>query len=220
MPYAVSPNWPMTEGMAYDVNRKPGAWVSKQAARKSAYVWLLAAVLVSFALAAVGLVLSNRATVASSMAIIVGAIVLKSFADRRVDDAIHWLRGARAEVAVGEELDRLTAEGFIVKHDIEQAFDGNIDHFVSGRTGVFTIETKSRRYAQGDLPTARRRAKKLHYELGVWVTPVICVPRPKGKAFKTDGVWIVPLHRIVDWLREQQNRTADPERVARWASAR
>lgn len=205
--------------MAHDTDRRPGTWVTRKASWKRAYVWFLAAILVALALLALGLVLANRATVASSIALIVGAFALKRFADRRADDAIYWLRGARAEVAVGKELDRLTMKGFVVKHDIDQPFDGNIDHFVSGPTGAFMIETKARGYLKGHLPTARRRAKKLHDELGVWVTPVICIPRPDGQAFKTEGVWVVPLHRVVDWLHSQRNRPADPVRVARWASS-
>jgi hypothetical protein len=189
--------------MAYDINRRPRIWISKQASHRSAYVWLLAALLTALALLALALLVSHRIGLIGCL-LLLGLIVLwKLYAEKRADEAVHWLRGARAEEAVGEELDRLEGEGFVVKHDIEQKFDGNVDHFVSGPTGVYMIETKARGYLNSHLPTARRRAKKLHHELGVWVTPVICIPRRGAVPFKHDGVWIVPLHLIADWLRKQ-----------------
>lgn len=52
--------------------------------------------------------------------------------------------GARAEVAVAQQLDRLQEQGCLLLHDIP--VDGfNIDHVVIGTSAVFAVETKSRR---------------------------------------------------------------------------
>lgn len=202
--------------MAYDVDRRPGAWVTAQAARRSRRVWLLAGLLVALAVASVGVLVSSRATVASSLLFLVLVLGLKRYADREMDTAIRWLGGARAEKSVGDELDNLRGEGFVVLHDIEQRGGGNIDHVVSGRTGVFMVETKERAYQDHHLVKAKRQAAKIHDALGVWVTPVICIHRRRGGSFKAQGVWIVPQPRLVDWIREQRNTPVDFERLARW----
>lgn len=146
-------------------------------------------------------------------------MVVKRFADSRADDAIRWLSGARAETSVGEELDRLGNEGFVVRHDIDQLYEGNVDHLVSGPTGVFMVETKLRRYEDKDLVKAKRQAAKLHDEFGVWVTPVICIHRRRERGpFRTEGVWIVPQRCLLEWIRKQRNTPADDERVARFAA--
>jgi drug/metabolite transporter superfamily protein YnfA len=203
--------------MAYDVDRRPGAWVAKQAARRSARVWFLAGVLAALALIAIGLLVSNRATIARSAVFIVLALALKRYADGQVDPAIRWLGGARAETSVGEELNDLQGEGFVVMHDIEQRCEGNVDHLVSGPTGVFMVETKERRYEDHHLAKAKRQAARIHDELGVWVTPVICIHRRRGHPFKTQSVWIVPQPCLLGWIREQCNTPIDFERLARWA---
>lgn len=204
--------------MAYDVDRRAGAWVTAQAARRSRHVWLLAGLLVAIALGSVGLLVSNRATVASSLLFLVLVLGLKRYADGQVDTAIRWLGGARAETSVGDELNNLQGEGFVVMHDIEQRREGNIDHLVSGPTGVFMVETKERRYEDHHLAKAKRQAAKIHDELGVWVTPVICIHRRRGhRPFKTQGVWIVPQPSLLEWIREQRNTAVESERLARYA---
>jgi hypothetical protein len=90
------------------------------------------------------------------------------FADR-------WARGAHAESIVGYVLEKLRKLGFEVVHDIPQPGEGNIDHLVSGPSGVFMIETKRWEYDAWHLRKAKRQAAKLATELGVWVTPVICL---------------------------------------------
>ncbi|MGD0060228.1 MAG: nuclease-related domain-containing protein [Verrucomicrobiia bacterium] len=50
--------------------------------------------------------------------------------------------GRDGERTVGQELERLRADGFLVYHDFP-ADEFNIDHVVIGPTGVFTIETKT-----------------------------------------------------------------------------
>jgi hypothetical protein len=90
--------------MAYDVNRRPGTWVSDQAARKSALVWFLArcSLLVALAVAAAGVLVSSRATTASSILLIALAFAVRRYGNREVDTAINWLAGAQAEESVDE----------------------------------------------------------------------------------------------------------------------
>jgi hypothetical protein len=107
----------------------------------------------------------------------------------------------------------------MVMHDIEQAGEGNIDHLVSGPSGVFMIETKLRSYNERQLSKAKRQAAKLHDELDVWVTPVICLAERTGERppYKHAGVWIVRRDQLVGWLGEQRNQVLPFERLARYA---
>lgn len=205
--------------MAYGVYRRPGTWVSSQATRRSAVVWLFAGFLIALALIAVGLLASSRATAASSALVIALAFALWRYGSREMGSAINWLGGARAEEAVGEELNQLRHEGFVVMHDIEQRGEGNIDHVVSGSTGVFMVETKLNAFRPEALLKARRQAAKLHDELGVWVTPVICIERREGEPFEMQGVSVVPRRCILGWMRAQKNKPVDFQRLARWADS-
>lgn len=59
----------------------------------------------------------------------------------------HLKLGYDAELAVGQELNRLMRDGYYVFHDVHlnnSAEDYNIDHVVVGTTGVFAVETKGR----------------------------------------------------------------------------
>lgn len=66
----------------------------------------------------------------------------------------RYKEGFYAELATAAELDRLKAHGFAVYHDI-QAPNFNIDHVVVGSSGVFAIETKSRRKPKRGKDSAR-----------------------------------------------------------------
>jgi hypothetical protein len=202
--------------MAYEVDRRPGTWVTEQAASKSARVWLLAAALLAIAVFAVGLLISNRATVATSLVLVAAAFGLRWLANRESDVAVRWLGGARAEEAVGEELKKLRPE-YVVMHDLDRVGPGNVDHVVSGPTGIYMVETKRHRYEDGDLRKARGRAAAIADHLGVWVTPVICLATRERDPFRHDRVWIVPRSRINDWIKSQRNKPVEFERLARWA---
>jgi hypothetical protein len=52
--------------------------------------------------------------------------------------------GLEAEMAAGQELSQLMADGFAVFHDVPGDKKFNVDHVVVGRTGVFAVETKGR----------------------------------------------------------------------------
>jgi hypothetical protein len=84
-------------------------------------------------------------------------------------------------------------------HDIEQADEGNIDHLVSGPSGVFLIETKHSSY----LPDLVTRA-----------TPVVCVDREVKRPYQLDRAWIVGRVSIAGWVREQSQPVLASERLA------
>jgi hypothetical protein len=199
------------EDVAYDLERRPGEFAARRASRQSTIVWAIAGVLLVLAFVAVVLAVSGRATVLTSVLVIVAALALRRVGFKRVDTAVRWLTGARAEISVGEELDLLKHEGYDVWHDLDHLVGGNIDHVIAGPTGVYMVETKARAYLESHLPRAKRHAKVVSDRLGgVWVTPVICIHRPTAEPFETQGVWIVPKHCINDWIRAQRNRTVDP----------
>lgn len=203
--------------MAFDPETPAAGWVAAQARRR---VRLLLAGGVIYALvyaALIALAVGHRLSVTASLLVVAVVLWLRPRAEHRVDALLHWRLGAKAEAEVGVTLDELRREGWIVMHDIEQAQEGNVDHLVSGPSGVFLVETKARRYQDRDLVKARRQAAKVNRELGVWITPVICLHERDGEPFHTHGVWIVPRRRLLGWLRRQRNRQLPFERLARFA---
>ena len=203
--------------MAYDVDRRPGAWVRAQAKRRERQLWLGLAVGLVVAGGFVALALGHAVGIVGAAAFLAVFLAIRPFANDFVDSLANWWRGAHAEASVGETLNELRREGWIVMHDVEQEFEGNIDHIASGPNGVFLIETKDRRYEDDQLTKVKRQAAKLNKELGVWVAPVICLHRRRGAHFQTKGVAIVPQQHLLDWLREQRGKPVQFERLARYA---
>ena len=192
--------------MLKQTSRQPGQWVRSQARVHERRVWML-----------LGLVSALGALVVAAYAderrgwLALTGVALICFLRRvthgSIDVAAHWDRGAKSEEAVGHALDELLAEGYTVSHDLRQEFEGNVDHLVTGPTGVFMIETKHRGYRPADLSKAKRQAKKLNDELGEWVTPVICLDRRRAREpYRDRGVWIVSRERLLDWVRAQRER--------------
>jgi hypothetical protein len=72
------------------------------------------------------------------------------------------------------------------------------------------VETKASHYRLEHLPKARRQAAKLGAELGIWVTPVICLHKRKGRwaPFEASGVWIVPHESLCDWILARRTARA------------
>jgi len=207
-----------TPVMAYDVDRRPASWVTAQTARRELRITLGFAVFAVVAGIMLALALGHRLTIFASTVFLVLVLVLRPYAFDYIDEHIRLSGGTDAEASVGETLNSLRhEEGWTVLHDIEQAGAGNVDHLVSGPTGVFMIETKARRYEYSQLVKARRQAAKLHDELDVWVTPVICLHDRRGDAFQHEKVWIVPHRMLLPWLHAQRNRPAEFERLARFA---
>ncbi len=203
--------------MAYDVERRPATWVAKQAARRQQLFWLGIALFFLLDGLVLALAVGHRLSIAASAFFLALVFAVKPYAEGFVDRTVNWVRGARAEQAVGETLNELRSEGRVVMHDIEQVGEGNIDHLVSGPNGVYLVETKERRYEDRHIVKVKRQAAKLHDELGVWVTPVICLYDRRGEPFRTHGVWVVPRQHLLGWLRDQNHPPVTFERLARFA---
>lgn len=101
------------------------------------------------------LVVGKFGIAVSMVALVVAAIILllgmagtciwtlRHFKTRR-----NYLLGYLGERAVAEELEPLTREGYHVFHDVPvEKVEGsfNLDHVVVGPTGLFAVETKTRR---------------------------------------------------------------------------
>ena len=101
------------------------------------------------------LVVGKFGTAASLVALVLAAVILllgmagtciwtlRHFKTRR-----NYLLGYLGERAVAEELEPLTRDGYQVFHDVPvEKVEGsfNLDHVVVGPTGLFAIETKTRR---------------------------------------------------------------------------
>jgi hypothetical protein len=181
-------------------------------------LWLAIPVLTAGLLLIV-LMLTHHRTAASLSSIVVIAfcIGIWNLPDKWVDEIGLWSLGAKAENAIGELLNELRSEGFIVMHDMEQAGEGNVDHLVSGPTGVFMIESKAKGYQPEALRKARRQAAKLHDELDNWVVPVICIHERDREPFRHEKVWIVPEQHLLDWIRARHDTPVPFEHLARWA---
>lgn len=206
--------------MAYDVERRPAGWVSRQAARHEILFWT--AGLSMLAACAVVVVVEHdhpgqRIGAVSALALVLLFVALRPHAVQWADTVLDWRKGAVAERAVGELLSELGREGWIVMHDLAQDGRGNIDHLISGPNGVYLVETKYRRYADRDLPKVKWRAARLNREVGVWVTPVICLFDRSGNPFHAGGVAVIPRQHLLEWLHAQRSRPADFERLARFA---
>ena len=209
---------PISLTVAYDTAKPPGEWVAAQARFQARVVRLLmgaALILIADVLwFAIGL--RNAGLTVLALLLL---LAVQRLGARQIKVAANWLRGARSEEAVGETLAALTGEGYAVLHDIPQEFAGNIDHLVSGPSGVYMIETKNRRYQKTDLRKAKRQAAMLRDELGgVWVTPVICLDQRRDRApYRSEGVWIVCRTRLLAWIQVQRNRVLEPDRLAAFA---
>ncbi|MEO5664196.1 MAG: nuclease-related domain-containing protein [Nocardioides sp.] len=145
-------------------------------------------------------------------------------ADRLIESADRWDRGANGEVAVASALAELEGSGWTVLHDL--AWPGrkyaNIDHVAIGGGRVFVIDAKN---WTGDVATSggvlrqngRSRAKEvasaaeaasavagLIPELSVEsVRPVLCLVREDWFSERFGEVLVCSSHNLVAQLRGQ-----------------
>ena len=165
------------------------------------------------------LVVGHRLTVAASAVLLAAFLASRRRIENFVYSHVRMRGGVWAEEAVGGTLNQLRYDGWIVMHDVKPEGGANLDHIVSGPTGVYLIETKARRYENAHLGRAKGQALWLHDQIGCWVTPVICLHQRRGKAFRTQRVWIVPHGQLLEWLRAQRNQQVEFERLARFADS-
>lgn len=138
--------------------RGPGETLRRKLAdldERSIYELLIAFVLpliVGVSLAQIATRLDGTAQLIGLLVAALGLLVALVFVVRRLVQGIErwrntWL-GYFGERVVGECLDPLKAQGFRVFHDVpagDPKTPFNIDHVVVGPSGVFAIETKTRR---------------------------------------------------------------------------
>jgi hypothetical protein len=68
------------------------------------------------------------------------------------------------------------------------------------------------------LKKAKGQAEKLSDELGVPVTPVLCVAPNEADRYRHSGVWVVEFDALLPWIREQSNPPVEFERLARFSA--
>ena len=145
------------------------------------------------------------------------AVVLLLFRDD-VADALaagtHNLLAAD-DAGVRQALDRLIGEGWTVEHDVSNSRGIVIGSLVQGPSGAYIVEVRNRAYRLEHLRRARRDASWLHPMVGGWVAPVLCLALRDDAPHRRDGVWIMGVEHLADWLRARKPprgaSSADPE---------
>jgi hypothetical protein len=204
--------------VAYDAERRPGAFAKARESSHRRVALIFISLLCVATVLLFALLLAGLAGLVPALALLAVGYAAREFADPRLESGVRWGKGGNAEVAVGTALDSLRQEGYVVMHDLDRVVPGNVDHLVSGPSGVFMIETKFRRYENSDLPKARRVAKTVADDLGIrWVQPVICCAKRSYGPIADKGVAVVGLQQLLPYVRSQANPTAPFERLAAFA---
>jgi hypothetical protein len=122
------------------------------------------------------------------------------------DGANRWFLGGEMERDVAALLEPLREEGWIVTHDIKKDRGGNVDHFLSGPSGAYIVETKRGRPRVPDRNQAIWNAVWAKEKFGVkWVTAVLCVGTDAPTQPVRQGhVWVVGMEQLVEFLRRRQ----------------
>ncbi|MGH3031882.1 MAG: nuclease-related domain-containing protein [Gaiellaceae bacterium] len=120
----------------------------------------------------------------------------------------RYRSGRNAELRVARELDPLQDRGWTVHHDVIKDRGGNIDHVAIGPTGAYVIETKLGAYLLKHLPQARRNAAWLGSRHRRWFTPVLCLATRGDEPRERDGVWIMGLPHLREWLESRGGRSS------------
>jgi hypothetical protein len=106
---------------------------------------LLIVVLPIFAFG-VGVMLSHkidRWSLATGAAIAVGIAFCMYTLDEPPQHVQKWKRGAEGERRTESVLKPLERKGWTVEHDVQREGRANLDHIVTGSSGVFLLETKN-----------------------------------------------------------------------------
>ncbi|MDQ6617465.1 MAG: NERD domain-containing protein, partial [Actinomycetota bacterium] len=122
-------------------------------------------------------------------------------------DPARWHRGAEGEVATAQLLARLPRR-FVVLHDRRQlGARGNLDHVVIGPSGVWVVDSKTRRARlrihrghvwagqhRLDVGPVAGQADQVQQVLGLPVTAIVAVHGTglRGRGKKVAGVRVVP----------------------------
>jgi hypothetical protein len=122
------------------------------------------------------------------------------------NEASNWILGGKTEALVAEELHELRQHGWLVVHNVVRDGRGNVDHFVSGPSRAYAIETKSGKYRPTDRGQAISNAiwaKEKFAEK--YVTAVLCVSKePPDKPFAAkhgdSEVWVMSPPQLRSWI--------------------
>jgi hypothetical protein len=154
----------------------------------------------------------------------------------------NWKRGADGERQTEKELDRLERLGWKAEHDVQRGGRANLDHVVSGPSGVFLLETKAPSgtvtfengllvVRQRDDPdeifrytTLARRLRGQAVELSSqlrgatggrqWVSAVVVIWGDFSVGtVEHENVTYIRGDLLVDWLAEQPQRSASNDVV-------
>ncbi len=155
--------------------------------------------------------LHNALFLASEIALLVSMFVISRYVlpllERRD-------RGARGEEHVGELLDGMSESGWRVIHDASLG-RGNVDHILIGRSGIFTVETKSHpgpvrvaRVHGETLRQAQAQRRAIERVTGLEVEPLVVfsrawIDRPLARR---KGVRVVPARMLLRYLGRPQER--------------
>ena len=203
--------------MSYHVDSTPGTYARPRHSVPVRSVLLVAAFA---AVGALPLVLARAFevsfAVSAPIVVLLAVVYWAAESDSRLME--RGLKGRNGEAVVGDALEGLRWERYIVLHDVPFAGEGNIDHLVSGPNGVFLVETKFGSYQPVHLKKAKRQAVKLGEELRVPVTPVLCVGAGENGSYRHSGVQVVAFDALLAWIREQANPPVEFERLARFSS--
>ncbi|HYY32637.1 MAG TPA: hypothetical protein VE693_03520 [Gaiellaceae bacterium] len=133
------------------------------------------------------------------------AVVLLLFRDDVADALAAGTQNLLAadDAAVRHVLDELAKEGWTVEHDVSNARGILIGSLVQGPSGAYIVEVRNRAYRLEHLRRARRDATWLHGLVGGWVSPVVCLALRDDEPHRRDGVWIMGVEHLADWLRQR-----------------
>lgn len=117
-----------------------------------------------------------------------------------------WWQGSGAERDVARRLDALRDDGWLVIHDLPRDTGGNLDHYLSGPTGAFAIETKLGRNRAAARNQAISNAVWAKSKFGArWVTAILCVgTEPPAQPVKQGYAWVLGPEHLVEFVRQQR----------------
>lgn len=146
--------------------------------------------------------------------------------------------GARGEMLVGRELEKLYKEGFHIFHDYYSEGRGNVDHFLVGPPGVFVVETKAckgeitfenGRFLIDKRPTTKKNPIKqvkgeekdirgLVKSCGIksfYIRPILCFSKGELRHHKpVDGVEITSVGSLNRTIMQISQRIHDDYRLS------
>ena len=190
----------------------PDRWVERTAVAAERKLLLALVVALVVAGACVALTVTGAAGTFAALLLIGLVLTARRYVDLQLDIAGMKRRGADAEAAVGAVLDSLTPERYFVLHDLQSVLGGNIDHVIGGPTGVLVVETKSRHFKRDDLRRTKVAARHIAEQVGTrFVIPVICLHLRPDVQWRQEGVDVVGIDRLADFVRSRRQPPADPD---------